>query len=275
MNPEDLDILKRLVQARSGVVVDPLKTYAIESRLGPVARREGFDSIDELMEATRTRRDERLMWALTEAMTPSETAFFRDRAPFTAFREEILPALAAARGTEPIRIWSASCSSGQEIYSLAMLVDEDRTKFPGAKIELFGSDLSDASLEKAQAGLYTQFEVQRGLPVKLLLRNFEKAEEMWRIIPSIRQMVRWRRINLLADLTPLGRFDVIFCRYTVGLFDESTRRRALDKLAQALPEDGYLVLGEGESTAGCEGLHPVAGSPGVFTRNAAYRAVAA
>ncbi len=109
----------------------------------------------------------------------------------------------------------------------------------------------------------------------MLLRNFEKAEEMWRIVPSIRQMVRWRKINLLADLTPVGRFDVIFCRYTVGLFDESTRRRALDKLAHALPEDGYLVLGEGESAAGCEGLHAVAGSPGVFTRNAAYRAVAA
>lgn len=274
MTPADLEILRRVVQARSGVVVDRLKAYAVESALAPLARREGFASPAELIGAVRQRRDQRLMWALTEAMAPGDTAFFRDRTPFTQFRELMLPALAAGRGGEPIKVWSCACATGQEIYSLAMIADEDRPKLGGTRIELFGSDLSEPALAKAQAGLYTQFEVQRGLPVKMLLRYFEKVSEMWRVTPALRQTVRWRRINLLADLSALGQFDVLFCRYVVGLFDPPTRRRTLDKLAASLRPGGFLVLGLDERADECEGLAAAPGQPGVYQRVAGRRAAA-
>jgi chemotaxis protein methyltransferase CheR len=274
MTPEDLDILKRLVQARSGVVVDRSKSYVIESVLGPLARRENFGSIDEMMAAIRERRDERLMWAVAEAMSPTETLFFRDRTPFAAFRDEMLPALAALRGAEPIRVWSCACGPGQEIYSLAMVVDEDRPKLGAARVDLFASDLSQGNLTKAQAGLYTQFEVQRGLPIKLLLRYFDKEGELWRASPGLRQMVRWRRINLLADLSPLGQFDVIFCRYVTGDFDEATRTRVLGQLGSALREGGYLVLGSDEHAEGQPGLTQLASQPGVYMRGLGRRAAA-
>ncbi|MCI3181409.1 chemotaxis protein CheR, partial [Caulobacter sp. CCUG 60055] len=215
MRPEDIQVLRQLVEARSGVQVDPGKLYLIESRLAPVARREGFASIPEMIQAVRVHRDDRLMWAATDAMSVTETAFFRDRAVFELFRDEMLPALAQSRAGAPIRVWSAACSTGQEAYSLAMMVDEVRPRLPGARVDLFGSDLSERCLEKAQSGLYTQFEVQRGLPIRLLVRHFERAEDNWALSPRVRQMVRWRRVNLLADLKPLGRFEVIFCRNAV------------------------------------------------------------
>lgn len=273
MTPEDIDILRRLVQARSGVVIDRTKPYVLESALGPVARREDFSSVDDLVAAIRERRDERLMWAATEALTPTDTLFFRDPAPFAAFRETMLPDLAAKRGGEPIRIWSGACSTGQEIYSLAMLADEDAPKLGAAKIELFGSDLSEAALAKAQSGLYTQFEVQRGLPVKMLLRYFERQDEMWRAAPTLRQAIRWRRINLLADLTPLGAFDVVVVRNVTGSFEETTRKRVQAALGARVREGGYLILGEAEASA-VEGLTP-GPCPGVFVRGTNRAASAA
>jgi chemotaxis protein methyltransferase CheR len=275
MKPDEIEVVRGMVLARSGVVVDPTKTYLIESRLAPVVRREGFANQSEMLQALRARRDDKLMWAITEALTSSETSFFRDRAPFDQFRDEILPSLAAARGDQPIRVWSAACSAGQEAYSLAMIVDEERSKLRGAKVELFGSDLSERSLEKAQAGVYNQFEVQRGLPIRLLVRHFEQAGEMWALSARIRQMVRWRRINLLADLRALGLFDVIFCRNVISTFDEPVRRRVLEQLALALPADGRLVLGLDETVMGVtEALQPVAGRRGLYAPNPGFRRAA-
>jgi chemotaxis protein methyltransferase CheR len=275
VTPADIEVIRGVVHARSGVVVDSAKTYLIESRLAPLLRREGFNSAAELVQTILSRRSDPLMWTVTEALTTGETSFFRDRAPFRQFREAVLPALAQARGERPIRVWSAACSTGQEPYSLAMIVDEERNKLPGLKVELFGSDLSEVRLEKAQSGLYSQFEIQRGLPIRMVLRHFEKADEMWALSPRIRQMVRWRRINLLADLRPLGSFDVIFCRYLIREFDAETRRRVLGQLARALPPDGRLVLGEGESAEGVtEALQPVPDQPGLFQPNPAFREAA-
>jgi chemotaxis protein methyltransferase CheR len=275
MTPDAVELIRAVVHGRSGAVLDAAKTYLIESRLAPVARREGFDSIEDLIAAMRANREERLLWAVTEALTSSETAFFRDRSPFQMFREEILPQLAMAREGRPIRVWSAACSTGQEPYSLAMIVDDERSKFPAAKVELFGSDLSERCLEKAQSGLYTQFEVQRGLPIRMLMRHFEKADEMWVLSPRLRQMVRWRRINLLADLRTLGQFDVIFCRNVVSGFDEATRHRVLDQLARALPPDGYLILGQDETVGDATAaLTPIPGRRGLYGVNPAYQAAA-
>ena len=276
MRPEDIQVLRQLVEARSGVQVDPGKLYLIESRLAPVARREGFASIPEMIQAVRVHRDDRLMWAATDAMSVTETAFFRDRAVFELFRDEMLPALAQSRAGAPIRVWSAACSTGQEAYSLAMMVDEVRPRLPGARVDLFGSDLSERCLEKAQSGLYTQFEVQRGLPIRLLVRHFERAEDNWALSPRVRQMVRWRRVNLLADLKPLGRFEVIFCRNAVCYFDETTRKRVLERLAGLLADDGYLALGAGETAMDVtEALQPAPGAPGVYRHNPRFRAAAA
>jgi chemotaxis protein methyltransferase CheR len=275
MTPADIELLVALCRSRAGLRVDPAKPYLIDSRLAPLARREGYGSIGDMIKAMRASREERLIWAVVEAMTLNETAFFRDREPFDQFAQDILPTLARLRGGAPIRVWSAGCATGQEAYSLAMLVDEARGQLGAARIELFGSDLAEACLEKAQSGLYTQFEVQRGLPIKLLVQHFEKAEEMWALTPRIRQMVRWRRINLIADITKLGQFDVIFCRNVLSSFDEAVRKRVLENIAALLPGDGYLVLGVRESAADVtEAFKPVSGKPGLFARNPAFRVAA-
>jgi len=275
MRPEDRELVAQLCAARAGLRVDPEKTYLIESRLAPVARREGFGSIPDLVSALRAKREDRLAWAIVESMVQSETAFFRDRTPFALFRDEVLPALARMREGEPIRIWSAACGSGQEVYSLAMIVEDASPELPGIKVELFGSDLCERQLEKAQSGLYTQFEVQRGLPIRQLVRHFEKVDDMWALSPRVRQMVRWRRINLVADLSTAGRFDVIFCRYVLADLVEPMRARVLENLARALSPEGFLFLGEGESANGFEdAFQPVAGRPGLFARNPAFRVAA-
>lgn len=276
MKPDDIDLVRQLVLARSGVMVDPTRAYPIESRLSPVARREGFDSVEDMIQAVRLHRNDRLTWAVTEALAAGETSFFRDRAPFDSFREEMLPALAASRRERPIRVWSAACATGQEPYSLAMVLEDERSKLGGARIDLFGSDLSERALEKAQSGLYNQFEVQRGLPIRLLVRHFEKQDELWVMNPRIRQMVRWRRINLLADLRPLGQFDVIFCRNVVSTLDPAARRRVLEQLAAALPDDGWLVLGLDETVGSVtEALSAAPGRRGLYRPNPAHRAAAA
>jgi chemotaxis protein methyltransferase CheR len=275
MKAEDMEVVRGVVLSRSGVVIDPTKPYLIESRLAPLARREGFVTPAELIQAIRARRDDKLMWAVTEALTSSETCFFRDRAPFDQFRDDMLPELAARRGDRPIRIWSAACATGQEPYSLAMIIDAERSRMPAARIELYGSDLSERCLEKAQSGLYTQFEVQRGLPIRLLVQHFEQIDELWALSPRVRQMVRWRRVNLLADLRPLGQFDVIFCRNVISAFDDGVRRRVLDQLAQALPEDGRLVLGLDETVDGLTAaLQPMPGRRGVYAPAPGFRRAA-
>ena len=275
MTPEDRELAAQICASRAGLLVDPEKAYFIESRLGPVARREGFSSVDDMLGDLRLKRDDRLAWAIVEALAAGETSFYRDRSAYALLEKEVLPTFARIRDGEPIRIWSAACGSGQEIYSVAMAVEGMRAELPGARIELFASDLSERALEKAQSGLYTQFEVQRGLPIRHLITYFEKQDEMWVLSPRIRQMVRWRRINLIADLSSAGRFDIIFCRHVLSHMTPKMRPKLLDNLARTLSPDGFLFLGEGESPAGVsEAFKPVAGRPGLFARNPAYRAAA-
>lgn len=275
MRLEDRTFVADLCAARAGLKVDPDKTYLLESRLAPVARREGFVSIAEMVDALRNRSEERLVWGVVEALAAGETSFFRDRDPFRLFRDEVLPTLARRTEGRPIRIWSAACGAGQEVYSLAMTVAEQGATLGGAKIELFASDISERALEKAQTGLYTQFEVQRGLPIRKLVSHFEKVDEMWAISPKIRQMVRWRRVNLVSEFAGGAQFDVIFCRHVLNMLVEPMRTRVLENLARALAPDGFLFLGVGESPAGfTQALEPVSGRDGVFVRNPAFRAAA-
>ena len=275
MNPDDMDLLAALARNRAGLRIESDKAYLVESRLNPLARREGFESIEAMVAALRAHREDRLIWAVVEALTLNETAFFRDREVFAHLRDELLPALSQRIRDRPIRIWSAACSTGQEVYSLAMTAADARDIEPGARFEFFGSDLSDRCLEKAQSGLYTQFEVQRGLPIRLLVKHFENQDEMWAISPRVRQAVRWRRINLMADLSPMGKFDAILLRNVLPGLDPGVHGRVIESLADRLEDDGVLLAGSGESLAGITGaVQPAAGPAGLFTRDPSFRAAA-
>jgi chemotaxis protein methyltransferase CheR len=276
VSPTEIAQVVSLCRAMAGLKVAPDKTYLMESRLAPVARREGYDSISDLLAAVRARRDDPLVWAVVEAMAAGESAFFRDRAPFGQFRDEILPQLVRARGGAPIRVWSAACGAGQEVYSLAMLAADLAEADPDVRLELAASDLSRLALERAQSGLYNQFEVQRGLPIRLLARHFEKEGDGWRLAADVRKRVKWRRINLIAGLRQIGRFDVVLCRYVLGGMTDDAQRKVIDDLACIVPDDGYLVLGVKEPLVPIgHAFEPVVGRPGLYRRNPAAAAAAA
>jgi chemotaxis protein methyltransferase CheR len=247
----DFDLLCRLLKERSGLMLSSDKAYLLESRLLPVVRRRNMKSLDELVATLRSRPEEELVRDVVEAMTTNESSFFRDLKPFDQFREFILPELMKVRtGRRTLRIWSAACSSGQEPYSLAILLSEHKDKLAGWQIEIVATDLSTEILEKAQAGVYTQFEVQRGLPIQLLVKYFRQEGERWRIDPAIAAMVRFRYLNLLEDFTHLGQFDVVFLRNVLIYFDLPTKTVVLDRIARVLQPDGYLYLGGAETIIG-------------------------
>jgi len=271
MTREEAAFAAGLCARRAGLEVDPDKAYLLESRLAQVARREGFGSVSELLKVTHDREEERLIWGVVEAMTSPETAFFRDPAVFEALRESVLPALARQRQGQPVRIWCAAAGAGQEVYSLAMMLAD--TPLQGARIELFASDLSTTALEKAQSGLYSHFEVQRGLPARLLVRHFEKRDEAFVISPRLRQMVRWRRVNLVDNISRLGRFEVVICRDLMRTLTDEAQPRVAKALASAVRQAGCLVLGAEEAVdAEALGLKPIAGAAGLYTRVAVARA---
>lgn len=276
MTPEDMDLLAALGRARAGVRVETEKPYLIESRLAPLARREGYDSIEAMIAALRAQREERLIWAVVEALCRSETTFFRGRDTFAALRDDVLPALSQRRREAPIRIWSAACATGQEVYSMAIAAAEAKGLATGSRFEFFGSDLSERCLEKAQAGLYTQFEVQRGLPIRMLIKYFENQDDTWAISPRIRQMVRWKRINLLADLSGMGRFDVILLRNVLKGMDASLRGKVVQAMVNLLPPDGVLVLDPEDDVSDVEDtLDAAPGDLGIYLRDPSVRAAAA
>jgi len=242
---EHREFVAALCAARAGLRVDPDRDYLIESRLAPVARREGFGSLAEFLDTVRRLDEPRLVQAAVEAMAPTETTFFRDPAVFETLAGEVLPDLVRAAGGAGVRAWCAACGTGQEIYSLAMRLADDPAL--AGRVELFASDLSERSLEKAQAGLYSQFEVQRGLPARRLVDGFEKQGEFFAVSPRIRQMIRWRRVNLMEDFSVLGRFDLILCRNVLGAMTGEARDRAMARLTASLTPRGRLVLGLSES----------------------------
>jgi len=271
---DEIDFVAEVARAAAGLQIEGEQAYVLESRLGPVARREGFGSIREMLIAARQRREEKLLWAVVEALAVGETSFFRDMPVFRRLAEEMLPAAAAAgKAGRPVRILSAGCGSGQETYSLAMAVEDCGVADLAPRLELIGADLAQRALEKARSGLYTQFEVQRGLPIRSLLRHFEKRGEMWSVSARLKAAPRWRRLNLLGDFGPLGAFDVILCRYVLSGMDAPSRERALARLIGALNEGGYLVLGQDEAAAGTAGQLQRIGD-GVYRRRSGARAAA-
>lgn len=250
MTPLDYDFLRKCLKQRSGLVLSADKQYLVESRLLPVARKAGLGSLAALVEALK-RSNEALMNAVVEGMATNESFFFRDKIPFEHFRSIVIPALLAARrGCRTIRIWCAAASTGQEPYSLAMVLKDLEREIAGWRVEILATDLSGEVLEKARAGLYSQFEVQRGLPIALLIKHFTQVGEWWQIAPDIRAMVKYRQLNLLADFTQLGVFDLIFCRNVLIYFDQQTKIDVIDRLARVTAGDGFLVLGAAETVVG-------------------------
>jgi chemotaxis protein methyltransferase CheR len=266
MTPLDYDFLRKCLKDRSGLALSAEKQYLVESRLLPVARKAGLGSLPDLVGVLRRGDDDALMTKVVEAMTTNETFFFRDKAPFETFRSTVLPALLSARrSSRCIRIWCAAASSGQEPYSLAMMLKELEDELRGWRVELLATDLSGEVLEKARQGIYSQFEVQRGLPIQLLIKYFAQVGDMWQMAPEIRAMVKFQQLNLLGDFARLGVFDLIFCRNVLIYFDQPTKTATLDRLARAVAGDGYLVLGAAETVVGLtDGFTTVADLRGFY-----------
>lgn len=275
MRPEDLTFVGALSRAKAGLMLGPERAFFVESRLATLARREGEISVEALVARLRAAPEDPLARAAVEALATPETSFFRDRIPFDHLRDEVLPEMAASRPAGKVRVWCAGCSTGQEPYSLAMMAEEYAARFPKLQLEIVATDLSSRALEKAQSGLYTQFEVQRGLPIRLLIRYFEKVGDNWQATPRLRQAVRWGRLNLMNDFVKLGRFDVILCRNVLSYFDSAIRHQVLKRLAGSLAEDGCLVLGSGEAAALPEAFEPARGGAGLHRRNPAFGRAAA
>ena len=251
MKDADFYFIAGLLKERSGLFLTPEKIYLLDARLLPIARKHGFAGLEELFNALRTGWHEAIASDVVDAMTTNETSFFRDQHPFEALRKHVLPGLIKRRENQrSLRIWSAACSTGQEPYSLAMVLRDDFPQLAGWRIEILGTDLSPSVLERARAGTYSTFEVQRGLPIKLLLRHFEETPNGWRIKDELRRDIRFAPVNLLHALNALGTFDIVFCRNVLIYFDRTTKAAAFERIADRLAPDGALFLGGSESIFG-------------------------
>ncbi|MCF6215632.1 MAG: protein-glutamate O-methyltransferase CheR [Emcibacter sp.] len=265
MRKEDFELLSKILKERSGLVLSEDKVYLLESRLTPIARKKGMETLDDLINEIRLRRKEDLLREVTDAMTTNESFFFRDNTPFDLFKEDVLPALMKNRANKRLRIWCAAASTGQEPYSLGIILKEMEAQLSGWTIEIIGTDLSQDVLDKAKAGIYSQFEVQRGLPIKLLMKYFTQAGEMWQISEDIRNMVAYKPYNLLDSFGALGKFDVIFCRNVLIYFHQETKADVLNRLREQMPEDGTLFLGAAETVLGLtDKFKPVSGKRGLY-----------
>jgi chemotaxis protein methyltransferase CheR len=276
VTPQDYEYLRKLLKERSGLDLSADKQYLVESRLVPLARKSGLAGIPELVQKIRSGADV-LTSEVVEAMTTNETFFFRDKIPFDHLRDTVLPALLQARAhRRALRIWSAASSTGQEPYSIAMCLKEKAPALAGWRVEIVATDLSQEVLEKSKAGIYSQFEVQRGLPIQLLVKYFTQVGELWQLNADIRGMVQHRQLNLLQDFSHLGKFDVIFCRNVLIYFDQETKATIFERLSRVLEPDGMLMLGAAESVVGIsDAFRPYPDRRGLYQPNLARAAIGA
>lgn len=267
MLPTDFQFLSQLLKQRSGLALTPDKDYLLETRLQPIARLRGCSNLSELVTLMRrSPADELLLKDVTEAMTTNESMFFRDSKPFEQIRDLVIPRVRQARAAGKMRLWSAACSNGQEPYSISMTLLEQRQAMGILSWEILATDLDTQVLTKAQEGIYTQFEVQRGMPITLLVKYFGQiGNNQWRIKDEVRNSISFRLHNLLQPCTAYGKFDVIFCRNVLIYFDEETKRGALARLADALEPHGLLFLGAAETVLSLsDRFRPVPDQRGVF-----------
>ncbi|MBT6095301.1 MAG: protein-glutamate O-methyltransferase CheR [Rhodospirillaceae bacterium] len=268
MKPENFQYMATLAKERSGLVLKEDKVYLLDSRLMPLARRKNIETLDEFVEAIRRNNDFNEQTEVVEALTTNETLFFRDTKPFDIFREQVMPTIFQTRtANKKFRIWSAASSSGQEPYSLVMLLDQMGSQLAGWQYEIVGTDLSMEILQKAQDALYTQFEVQRGLPVEMMVKYFEPEGPKWRFKQAYREKVKFQKANLLENQSALGKFDIVFCRNVLIYFEKETKGRVLDMIANMMPADGKLFLGGAETVLGLtDKFEAVQGVKGLYQK---------
>jgi chemotaxis protein methyltransferase CheR len=273
VTPLDYEFLRKLLKERSGLDLSADKQYLVESRLMPLARKAGLPGLAELV-AKLKGGAEPLTAEVVEAMTTNETFFFRDKVPFDHLKATVLPELLQARaGRRSLRIWCAASSTGQEPYSIAMCLKELGSMLAGWRVEIVATDLSQGVLEKSRAGLFSQFEVQRGLPIQLLVKHFTQVGELWQLNADIRAMVQFKQLNLLQDFSHLGGFDVIFCRNVLIYFDQDTKTNVFGRLARLIESDGFLMLGAAETVVGLtDAFKPYPEKRGLYVANTARTA---
>lgn len=249
IRPDDFKFLSELLYQRSGLVLTPDKTYLLDSRLLPIARAHGCQSISGLADLLRTRRPDNVIKEVIEAMTTNESSFFRDGKPFEHLRKDLLPRFKQKLAAQSsIRIWSAACSTGQEPYSMAISLLEESPNMPGWRYEMVATDLAGKVLDKAAHGVYSQFEAQRGMPIQLLIKYFNpQPDSCWQVKDEIKKMVQFRPQNLLESFIPLGKFDLILCRNVLIYFDEPTKNKVIANMTAQLNPGGVLILGSTET----------------------------
>ncbi len=251
MKLQEFNALCEMLKKSSGLVLTQDKQYLLESRLAPVAKKFKYDSVAALLSGWNSSRERSLENEILEAMTINESFFFRDKTPFDNFENIMLPHLLESKKRQKhIRIWSGAASTGQEAYSLSMILKEHAAELEGWRVEIVGTDLCSEALEKAKSGLYSQFEVQRGMPVKYLVKNFKQVGSMWQIDAKIRSSVQFRHFNLMNSFTMLGRFDIIFLRNVLIYFDKETKADILQRIEKQTNSECFLVLGASETLVG-------------------------
>lgn len=264
MKPATYTALSDWLYARLGISLGHDKAYLVESRVAPVLRRHGIAGMDALGALLRRGLPEDMAREICGAMTANESAFFRDVRPYAHFARAALPALLRARaGTRSLRIWNAAAGGGQEAYSIAMLLHEARAALEGWSVEIVATDIGEEVLRRAREGVYTHFEIQRGLPARLMVRHFVRQDDRWQASQELRAAVRFGAFNLMHDPRPLGVFDAVFCRYALAQLEAASREAISARIAQILAGDGFLYLGEGE-VARPALFAPVAGEKGIF-----------
>ncbi|WP_424811212.1 CheR family methyltransferase [Roseococcus sp. YIM B11640] len=269
MTPATFEFLASIAKTRSGGVIAREQDYMLRTRLGPLLKREALRDLDALATRLRSPLGESLAQEVTELLTTNESSFFRDGWPFEHLRRLLRQLHAARPAGHVIRIWSAACSTGQEAYSIAILLAElgeaDRS-FAARRFEILGTDITGHVLDRARSGVFTQFEVQRGLPIRTLMTRFTQFEPgRWRILPAVANPCRFERFNLLHDARALGRFDVVFCRNVLIYFDVPTKARVLNALARQVAPDGAVYLGSAETAIGVtDALVPHPDERGVY-----------
>lgn len=251
MKNEDFAFFQKFLKDESGLVVTPEKTYLLESRLVPVAQKAGLVGLEGIAAKLKAGGAGDLKRQVIEAMTTNETSFFRDTSPFDKFSKVLLPYFLNARATKKhLRIWSAACSSGQEPYSLAMILKDMEAKLAGWRFDIVATDLSEDIIAQARTAAYSQFEVQRGLPIQMLVKYFEQKGDRWYLRDSIKSMVQFRKLNLLEDFSLLGQFDIVFCRNVLIYFDVPSKGKVLSGIRKVLAQDGTLLMGGAETVIG-------------------------
>lgn len=266
MTGADFAFIAAFLKERSGLIITPDKMYLLETRLATILREHGLDGLPALVEALRQAGSGKLKDKVVDAMTTNETSFFRDSHPFDTLRKSLLPGLIEQRASaRTLRIWSAACSTGQEPYSIAMTLKDHFPVLGAWKIEIVATDISPTVLDRAREGVYSTFEVQRGMPIQMLIRHFDQIDQQWRIKPELRGNITFRSINLLEDFSILGTFDIVLCRNVLIYFDQPTKTRILGAIAKRVAPDGALILGGAESVFGLsDAFQNLPGLKGVY-----------